>query len=303
MKVNKKLMITTLMMSVTIATYVVSAIITGGIISSSLSQKIVLHGFEVHEWGVLCQRYNSNIVNVVTNPVEEPVFVKKPVIYFHYDKNISDIAVEVDFDGDPLVTIPSASLTEDGIGWTVDIVNNSVVAPNGTTYDYLFYECQINVSQGIVANIVDDGINVTFYLQNVAGYQISNIFFIYGYPTNKSMWWQRGLTYVYIDALDSGEEASITVPLNDKVSYEISRITDSLIENGLTNKEAEDLIEYWKQIWFYPTNKETYAQILYTIPRETYDELLPISITPQPESIDRVGLFFITDIPINLSDL
>lgn len=124
------------------------------------------------------------------------------------------------------------------------------------------------------------------------------VFFIYGYSTNESMW-QRGLTYVYIDTLESGEETSMIVPLNDNVSYETSQIFDSLIENGLTDKEAMDLIDYWKQIWFYPTNMGTYAQLLYTIPEEIYDELLPISITPQPEIINRVGLFFITDIPIN----
>lgn len=263
-------------------------------------QDNVVNGFEVHEWGVFCQEYNSNIVNVVTNPLEGPVFARKPVIYFHYDENISDVVVEVDFDGDILVTIPNAIPTESGIGWTIDIVNNSVIAPNGTAYDYLFYECQINVSQGIIAYIVDDGVNVTFYLQNVADYQISDILFIYGYSTNESMW-QRGLTYVYIDTLESGEETSMTVPLNDNVSYETSEIFDSLTENGLTDKEAIDLIDYWKQIWFYPTNEGTYAQLLYTIPGEIYDELLPISVTPQPEIINRVGLFFITDIPLNPS--
>jgi len=295
MKINKNMTIMTL---VTIATVLAGAIITGCIVSSS--QRGMLPGFEVHEWGVFCQEYNSNIVNVVTNPLEGPVFAKKPVIYFHYDENISDVVVEVNFNGDILVTIPDATATDGGIGWTIDIVNNSVVAPNGKVYDYLFYECQINVSQGIIAYIVDDGINVTFYLKNVADYRISDIFFIYGYSTNVSMW-QRGLTYVYIDTLESGEETSMTVPLNDNVSYETSEMFNSLIEKGLTDKEAMDLIEYWEQMWFYPTNLGSYAQIVYTMPEEKYDELLPIFINPQPESIERIGLFFITGIPINSS--
>jgi hypothetical protein len=293
MKINKNMMIMTLLI---IATIVIGAVITGCVTLSS--QDGILAGFEVHEWGVFCQEYNSNIVNVVTNPFEGPVFVKKPVIYFHYDENISNVVIEVNFNGDILVTIPDAITTDGGIGWTIDIVNNSVVAPNGTVYDYLFYECQINVSQGIIAYVVDDGVNVTFYLKNVADYRISDIFFIYGYSTNVSMW-QRGLTYVYIDTLESGEETSMTVPLNDYASYETSGIFNSLIERGLTDKEAMDLIEYWEQMWFYPTNLGSYAQILYTMPKEIYDDLLQISINPQPEIIERVGLFFVTGIPIN----
>lgn len=293
MKINKNMMLMTL---VTIATVMAGAIITGCITSSS--QHGVLAGFEVHEWGVFCQEYNSNIVNVVTNPLEWPVFARKPVIYFHYDENVSDVVVEVNFNGDILVTIPDSIATDGGIGWTIDIVNNSVMAPNGTVYDYLFYECQINVSQGVIAYVVDDGVNVTFHLKNVADYQISDIFFIYGYSTNVSMW-QRGLTYLYIDTLESGEETNMTVPLDDDVSYETSEIFNSLTERGLTDKEAMDLIEYWEQMWFYPTNLGSYAQIVYTVPEEIYDDLLPISINPQPEIIERVGLFFVTGIPIN----
>jgi len=293
MKKNKKIIILTL---ATIATVVAGVIVTGTL--SSSPQKGLLPGFEVHEWGVFCQEYHSNIVNVVTNPPVGPVFARKPVIYFHHDDNISDVVVEVDFNGDILITIPDAVPTEDGISWTIDIMNNSVISTNGTIYDYLFYECQINVSQGVVAYVVDDGVNVTFYVQNVAEYPISDVFFIYGYSTNESMW-HRGLTYVHIDTLDSGEQTSITVPLNDDVSYEISEILASLIDYGLTEKEAKDLIDYWEQTWFYPTNLETYSQILYTIPEEIYNELLPISITPTPEIIERVGLFFLTDIPIH----
>ena len=286
-----------LMKLVVITTVMLSSIITGCI--SSTSQRGMLNGFEVHEWGVFCQRYKSNIVNVVTKPLEEPVIVKKPVIYFHYRKDISDVFVEVNFDGDILVTIPDAASTDDGISWTVDIVNKSVVAPNGTVYKYLFYECQIKYSKGVIAYILDDGINVKFYIMNVADYPISDIFFIYGYPTGTPDFMFRGITYVKIERLESYSESVITVPLNNNSLYGTSEILYSLIENGLTEQEAEDLIDYWEKIWFYPTNLGSYAQILYTIPEDIYNELLPISIYPQPEIIKRVGLFFITDVPIN----
>jgi hypothetical protein len=110
---------------------------------------------------------------------------------------------------------------------------------------------------------------------------------------------QTSITYIHIDSLESGEQTSVTVPLNNDSSYDTSEILLSLINQGLTEKEAQDLIDYWKRIWFYPTNFGSYAQMIYTIPQEIYDELLPINIIPMPEIMNRVGLFFITDIPID----
>jgi len=293
MKSDKKIML----YGLTTAIIVLAATVMSGCIDSE-KQPLILHGFEVHEWGVFCQEYNSNIVNVVTEPLTEPAFVKKPVIYFHYDENITDLVVKVDFNGDIVVTIPDAINTSGGIGWTIDVVNNSVVAPDGTVYEYLFYECQINVTQAVVAYIIDDGTNVTFYVENIADYTISDIYFIYGCPKYGSMF-QTLITYIHIDSLESGEQTSITVPLNNDSSYDISEILLSLMGQGLTEKEAQDLVDYWERIWFYPTNFGSYAQMIYAIPQEIYDELLPINIAPMPEIMKRVGLFFITDIPIN----
>ncbi|MFE3845823.1 hypothetical protein ACFL1L_03060 [Thermoplasmatota archaeon] len=296
MRLIEKILYTSL-----ITMIVSTSMILSGCVEPSLNDNTILNIFEVHEWGVFEHVYNSNIVNVVNEPVIGPVIVKKPVIYFHYDENLSDIVIEVDINGDILVTIPDAVNTSNGINWTFDIVNNSVVAPNGTVYDYLFYECQINVTQGIVAYVVEDGINITFYVENVADYSISDIFFIYGYSTDISIW-SRGLSYVHIDTLESGEETSITIPLKNNSSYDTDEIFSSLIENGLTANEAKELIDYWQEMWFHPTNIGTYAQMIYTIPEEIYNDLLPISIIPTPEIINRVGLFFVTGIPINPSD-
>jgi len=39
--------------------------------------------------------------------------------------------------------------------------------------------------------------------------------------------------------------------------------------------------------------------MIYFIPEEIYDELLPISMSITPSVMKRVGIFYITDIPIN----
>jgi hypothetical protein len=307
MKSNKKIVIYEL---VVIAIIVAGTLMSGCITFEKQSGVGVLQGFEVHEWGVFQQKYNSNIVNILTQPLDISTRVDKPVVYFHYDKNISDVVVEVDINGDILVTIPDAINTGSGIGWTIDIVNNSVIAPDGTEYEYLFYECQMNISQCVVAYVLTDGKNVTFYVKNIGGYPLSDIFFIYGGYLQQKLGLANilgkyiidinyGLTYIKIDELANNEEKSVIVPLKDSAEYNISEIKDISIELGLTEKEALELVDYWEDIWFHPTYFSSFVSMIYTIPQEVYDELLPISINPKPETMHRVGLFFLTDIPIN----
>jgi len=295
MKLDKKLIIFGLVTSAMILT---GALITG-CITTSPARSDYLPGFVVHEWGIFEQRYGSDFASVITGPMVSQAIAKKPVIYFHYNENLTDVVVEVDINGDVLVTIPNATMNPDGIGWTVDIINNTVVSPDGTEYEYLFYECQINLGQGVIAFVTDDGENVTFYVKNIEDYDIKDIFYIYGYPETGGMLWRPGLTYIHIDSLESGESTTITVPKKNNTSYDTSEILDALMNSGLTQKESQDLIDYWEDIWFLPTNFSPYAQMFYTIPEEVYDELLPLTISPTPEIIERVGLFFITDIPIN----
>jgi len=170
-----------------------------------------IQGFEVHEWGVFMYDYDSNVASFVTNPPPIPVFYDKPVIYFHCDENLTNVSVKVDIDGDILVTIPDANLTDDGIGWVVDIINNSVIAPDGSSYDYLFYEGQMNISQGVVAYAIVDGENISFYVKNIADYTISDVFFVYGLPNDGKIyspgfWYSSYRTaFCYIDSLKPGE--------------------------------------------------------------------------------------------------
>jgi len=277
--------------------------------------------FEVHEWGVFLHNYDSNIASFVTNPPPIPICFDKPVIYFHCDESLTNVSVEVDINGDILVTIPDANITENGIGWVVDIVNNSVIAPDGASYDYLFYEGQMNISQGIVA-YVDDGENITFYVKNICNYPIYDVFFIYGYthffPSQKSYdengeYYVKTLEYVgtvkhliKIDKLDSGEAKKTVMSKCNNCTIYTKEVLNCLIDQGLTEEEAQEMFDYWEFEWF-NTNDffGDFSKIIYTIPQKIYDELLPINITPKPEKIKRVGLFYVKDIPIinDLSDI
>lgn len=57
-----------------------------------------------------------------------------------------------------------------------------------------------------------------------------------------------------------------------------------LISEGLYQKEAASMVETWKQSWF----GEEGTRVLYIVPEQTTDELLPLTITPRPDETLRV---------------
>ena len=56
-----------------------------------------------------------------------------------------------------------------------------------------------------------------------------------------------------------------------------------LVEQGLFPKEAEAMLDTWRDSWFEPG-----LRVLYLVPRASADAILPLAITPAPESTARV---------------
>jgi hypothetical protein len=56
-----------------------------------------------------------------------------------------------------------------------------------------------------------------------------------------------------------------------------------LIANGLYAKEAEAMVATWTDSWF-----EEGTRLFYIVPRATVDAILPLTITPAPQQIERV---------------
>lgn len=253
--------------------------------------------FDIHEWGVFVKGYNCNETLVLA---ESPplVHVRKPVIYFHSIINKTNILVEISSIRNASV-IPEAKLGNNQIVWKVPVEDNIITLSNGTQYPYLFYEGETNFSTNILLNITTFGENATFYVKNHENYTISDIYIIYGYPTGTPDYIYRGMTYVYIDKLEKDEEKSITTSLKKNLTYDTEELFVSLIEKGLTNEESLELINYWEQWWFYPTNMGNYTRMMYVIPQSVYDRMLPLRVIPEPDSIDRVGLFVLTNISVN----
>lgn len=58
----------------------------------------------------------------------------------------------------------------------------------------------------------------------------------------------------------------------------------ALIDSGLTNDEAAAMISTWDAQWY----QEPGQRVFSIIPRKLIDQVLPLSISPQPDSIERV---------------
>jgi hypothetical protein len=61
-------------------------------------------------------------------------------------------------------------------------------------------------------------------------------------------------------------------------------MTKILSEQGLKDKEARAMVKTWRSAWF----GEEGTRVLYILPRDTTDELLPMRISPKPASLVRV---------------
>jgi hypothetical protein len=69
------------------------------------------------------------------------------------------------------------------------------------------------------------------------------------------------------------------------VSIEAMRdMATALVQQGLFAKEAAAMVKTWKDQWF----AEEGTRVLYLLPRGWTDRILPLEISPQPDSIVRV---------------
>jgi hypothetical protein len=258
--------------------------------------------FDVHEWGVFLKGNNCTDAMVVSK-APEWVGVRKPVIYFHSLENATEVEVEIKSITN-MTVIPNATIENDTIIWNVTVEDNSILLQNGSEYPYLFYEGEINCSSAIIANINHSDGMTNYYIKNIANYTISNVFFIYasygGFVSIQDNW----LEVVYFGELSSGDEKIVTNSSSERlmnITKVKNFILEALISEGLTESESNELIDYWETFWFSPSNAGIHTRVIYQIPQLIYDRLLPISITPQPENIKRVGIFTITDLPIEFS--
>jgi hypothetical protein len=80
--------------------------------------------------------------------------------------------------------------------------------------------------------------------------------------------------------------ASATLPrpsLDDASGAPVAELKQILMSNGLYQREAQAMVDTWKDSWF-----EEGARLLYIVPRAVDDSILPLTISPAPASLTRV---------------
>jgi hypothetical protein len=89
--------------------------------------------------------------------------------------------------------------------------------------------------------------------------------------------------------LDAGaaQDVELTATKGDGWAEDAGKtLTTQLKEAGLNQDEAASLTTIWAPEFFH----SPCVTLLYRLPQEEYDRLLPLSVKPQPEKIVRVGL-------------
>ena len=79
-------------------------------------------------------------------------------------------------------------------------------------------------------------------------------------------------------------QASVSLPTLDGSPESLESMLEGLLlSEGLYADEAHAMLETWKDSWF-----EEGARVLYIVPRNFVDSVLPLTISPAPKELTRV---------------
>ena len=97
--------------------------------------------------------------------------------------------------------------------------------------------------------------------------------------------------YLFVERLGPGEDATVKLEPNKRqtsgseLAAQIqARMEESLSAQGLYPAEAKAMVQTWKDSWF----AEEGLRVLYVLPRQGTEQILPLSINPQPSELVRV---------------
>jgi hypothetical protein len=232
----------------------------------------------------------------LTSRPEQVSLVREPVIYIH-SRDKTPFTAEVTFNtGRPTDTYPQAQINGNTVLWEdvdfaptltpqgprgtddfvpldsiIDILNDvdaDCLEYNGQTARFLFYEGEVPFQNEIKATYDFPSQQATFV--NEGAYSVYNVMVIASAYVGR------------IDRLNPGD--SIVVSFLDQI--QVDPVTD-LVSEGFTVKEAQAFAELWEEPFFHPASPELNGHIIYRLPQDKYDELISLSINPQPDKTIR----------------
>lgn len=151
---------------------------------------------------------------------------------------------------------------------------NRVRTPDGAVEGFLFYRGIGNFPLPFEVKAADDG---TLTLRNAGTDDISRIWV---YEKSEKA---DAPFHFWTGSLAAGAEQS--VPLRPAGSFlGKSGFGASLILAGLTSAEASAMLATWKESYFDASG----LRVFWIVPRAFTDRILPLTITPKPDKLERV---------------
>lgn len=92
------------------------------------------------------------------------------------------------------------------------------------------------------------------------------------------------LSFADMTGLKGGEQKRALTPRPGTVAELSDAVAKVLVSQGLYEKEARAMVKTWSNSWF----GEEGTRFLYILPTPLADELLPLKVTPKPDSLVRV---------------
>ena len=268
-------------------------------------------GYEIHEWGVLVGCRESDEGFLTSRP-EQMLLVRQPVIYVH-SSGVNEFDLEVTFNiGKPTDTYPEAYVDENKIKWeNVGIskiattrgvkgfipleeiipilrdVDADYLVFGDTTDRFLFYEGELTFDNRINVNYDLETMKATFV--NNGDYTAHDVMFVYS----------KGEDFLHpkIYMAKVGEltpNQAVVVNL-DEFTPDAKILETNLIELGFTKKEANSFANLWYTTMFIPSNYEGYANLIYRLPEDEYDDMISVKFNPEPQKIIR-ALYVLIDV-------
>jgi hypothetical protein len=98
---------------------------------------------------------------------------------------------------------------------------------------------------------------------------------------------ENGGGWLKVDRLSPSESREVTLPSGNNTAPLASlgsSLRQALVREGLYEREAAAMVKTWESSWF----SERGMRVLYTLPRQWIDEVLPLRIAPTPRETTRV---------------
>jgi len=223
--------------------------------------------------------------------------METPVLYFYTDRD-TDVTVRVDFPKGTLTEwYPSARTVGSSIDWgriaVLPHTSTDLPVETGASRYYAARETDAALVRVCNTNGRATEFEKFLFYRGVGGFDLPVSVKLDGYRLQFAG--LGGIAQVIVFENHGGkvgfhivdvnsDTATVERPvLGDSLAALLASMHQTLVSQGLYEKEAKAMLETWRDSWF-----EEGLRVFYVLPRPTTDSVLPITISPQPAQLMRV---------------